>query len=46
MLIETAGGFEYTGAECKDWLRQAGFQEIRTEPLGDVHTAVIGIKAA
>jgi hypothetical protein len=30
----------------KDRLRQAGFQEIRTEPLGDVHTAVIGIKAA
>jgi SAM-dependent methyltransferase len=44
MLIETAGGFEYTGAECKNWMRQAGFHETRSESLGDVHTAVIGIK--
>jgi SAM-dependent methyltransferase len=44
MLIETAGGFEYTGTECKTWMRQAGFHEIRSEPLGDVHTAAIGIK--
>lgn len=45
MLIETAGGFEYTGADCKEWMRQAGFIEIRTEPLGDMHTAVIARKA-
>jgi SAM-dependent methyltransferase len=45
MLIETAGGFEYTGADCKEWMKQAGFVEIRTEPLGDMHTAAIGIKA-
>jgi SAM-dependent methyltransferase len=44
MLIETAGGSEYTGAECKTWMKQAGFHEIRIEPLGDVHTALIGIK--
>lgn len=44
MLIETAGGFEYTGAECRSWMRQVGFCEIRIEPLGDIHTAVIGIK--
>jgi len=44
MLIETAGGFEYTGAQCTAWMREAGFHETRLEPLGDVHTAVIGIK--
>ena len=44
MLIETTGGFEYTSADCREWMKQAGFVEIRTEPLGDMHTAVIGIK--
>jgi hypothetical protein len=46
MLLETAGGSEYTGAECSEWMRQAGFDETRTEPLGDMHTAVIGFKRA
>jgi hypothetical protein len=44
MLIETAGGSEYTAAECESWMGQAGFQNIRVEPLQDVHTAVIGFK--
>jgi O-methyltransferase domain/Dimerisation domain len=44
MLIETIGGFEYTGAECTEWMQEAGFHETRIEPLGDVHSAVIGIK--
>ena len=44
MLIETKGGSEYTGAECMNWLQQAGFRETYIEPLGDVHTAVIGFK--
>lgn len=44
-LSISAGGFEYTGADCKEWMRQAGFIEIRTEPLGDMHTAVIARKA-
>ncbi len=25
MLIETRGGFEYTGADCQRWMREAGF---------------------
>jgi hypothetical protein len=25
MLIETPGGFDYTGAECREWMREAGF---------------------
>ena len=45
MLIETAGGFEYTCAECAEWMRQAGFTNIRAEPLGDMHTAIVGGKA-
>ena len=44
MLIETKAGSEYTGAECAAWLQQAGFCEMRIEPLADVHTAVIGFK--
>jgi ubiquinone/menaquinone biosynthesis C-methylase UbiE len=44
MLIETAGGFEYTDAECMSWMQEAGFREIRIEPLGATQTAVIGIK--
>jgi len=44
MLIETTGGSEYSGAECMNWMRQAGFYETRAEPLGDMHTAVIGFK--
>ena len=44
MLIETAGGSEYTGAECTSWMREAGFCATRIEPLSDVHTAVIGFK--
>jgi len=44
MLIETAGGFEYTGAECMNWMRQSGFGEMHTEGLGATNTAVVGIK--
>ena len=31
MLIETRGGFDYTGADCSAWLRQAGFRETKVE---------------
>ena len=44
MLIETGGGSEYTAAECTDWMQQVGLSQIRIEPLGDMHTAVIGFK--
>ena len=33
MLIETPGGFDYTGANCVDWMRQAGFREAYVEHL-------------
>ena len=44
MLIETAGGFENTAAQCGEWMSHVGFRDIRTQPLDDVHIAVIGIK--
>ena len=42
MLIETPQGAEYTAAECAGWLRQAGFNETRIEPLAGPESMVIG----
>ena len=33
MLIETQGGFDYTGADCRAWMQEAGFRESRVEHL-------------
>jgi SAM-dependent methyltransferase len=44
MLIETPGGFDYTGADCTGWMRQAGFREARVERLPGSDAMVIGIK--
>lgn len=44
MLIETPGGFDYTGAECIGWMKEAGFRQARVEPLSDSNSMVIGIK--
>ena len=44
MLIETPGGFDYTGADCCSWLKDAGFQESRVEHLAGPDSMVIGIK--
>ena len=44
MLIETPGGFDYTGAQCRAWLQEAGFRETRVEPLAGPESMVIGIK--
>lgn len=44
MLIETPGGFDYTGAECCEWMKDAGFRETRVEPLLGPDSMVIGIK--
>jgi len=33
MLIETPGGFDYTGAECSGWMREAGFAETSVQHL-------------
>jgi len=44
MLIETPGGFDYTGADCMTWMRQAGFRKTRTEHLAGADSMVIGIR--
>jgi hypothetical protein len=44
MLIETPGGFDYTGADCEGWLREAGFRQTRVEHLAGPHSMVVGIK--
>jgi hypothetical protein len=44
MMIETHGGFDYTGADCMGWMRDAGFRETRVEHLTGPDSMVIGIK--
>jgi O-methyltransferase domain/Dimerisation domain len=44
MLIETPGGFDYTGADCQGWMQEAGFRETRVEHLVGPDSMVIGIK--
>lgn len=44
MLIETPGGFDYTGADCRGWLEEAGFRESRVEHLVGPDSMVVGIK--
>ena len=44
MLIETGGGFDFTGADCMGWMRESGFRETRVEHLAGPDSMVIGIK--
>ena len=44
MLIETPGGFDYTGRDCQSWMRTAGFRKTRVEHLVGPDSMVIGIK--
>ncbi len=44
MLIETPGGFDYTGADCIGWMQQVGFKDCRVEHLIGPDSMVIGIK--
>jgi hypothetical protein len=44
MLIETPGGFDYTGADCKGWMKEAGFKDSRVEHLVGPDSMAIGIK--
>jgi precorrin-6B methylase 2 len=44
MLLRTQGGFDYTGADCIGWLRDAGFTDVRRARLEGPFTMVTGIK--
>jgi O-methyltransferase domain len=44
MLIETPEGFDYTAADCKSWMKEAGFCETRAEHLQGPDSMIIAIK--
>jgi len=44
MLIETRGGFDYTGADCVGWMKEAGFREARIEHLVGPDSMAVAIK--
>ena len=44
MLIETPGGFDYTGADCLRWVEAAGFRQASVVPLVGPDSMVVAIK--
>ncbi|MGH7257844.1 MAG: methyltransferase [Nitrospiraceae bacterium] len=44
MLIETPGGFDFTGADCTRWMKEAGFKRTKVEKLVGPDSMVVGIK--
>jgi hypothetical protein len=44
MLIESPGGFDYTGADCQGWMKDAGFTSARVEHLVGPDSMVVATK--
>lgn len=44
MLIETPGGFDYTGRDCSQWMKETGFSSTRVEHLAGPDSMVVGVK--
>src|SRR5262245_640083 len=44
MLIMTTGGFDFTGADCIEWMHAADFCDVRVEPLVTGHSMVVAKK--
>ncbi len=44
MLMETPGGFDFTGADCEGWMQEAGFKETRVVHLTGPESMVIATK--
>jgi SAM-dependent methyltransferase len=44
MLIETPGGFDYTGADCRGWMAEVGFSKSYVEHLVGPDSMVVAIK--
>jgi len=44
MLIETPGGFDYSGSDCSSWMKEAGFSTTRVEHLVGPDSMVVAIK--
>lgn len=44
MLIETPGGFDYTGSDCQSWMAKAGFSDSWVEHLAGPDSMIVAIK--
>ena len=44
MLIETKGGFDFTGRDCIGWMKEVGFREAYVEHLAGPDSMAVGIK--
>jgi hypothetical protein len=44
MLVMTEGGFDFSAADCMGWMRDAGFRDLRVEPLTGAHSMMVGMK--
>lgn len=44
MLIETPGGFDYSGADCATWMKKTGFRKTFVDHLAGPDSMVVGIK--
>ena len=44
MLIETPGGFDYTGADCRQWMKVVGFRRSQVAKLTGPDSMVVGYK--
>jgi len=44
MLIENEGGFDYTGADCRNWLASVGFTTSPAEPLAGPTSMIVAVK--
>ncbi len=42
--VKTPGWFDYTGADCSQRMREAGFRRTRVEHLVGPDSMVVGIK--
>ncbi len=43
-MLQTAGAFCFTGAECRAWMEEAGFRDTRWERLEGPRSMVVGLK--
>lgn len=44
MLVMTAGGFDFTGADCIGWMQEVGFRDTRVEPLTSDQSMVVAFR--
>jgi hypothetical protein len=44
MLIETQAGFDYTGADCRAWMHEAGFRDVQIKPLQGAYSMAVARK--